>query len=484
VRTDVGIRRLLVVGATLIAAAALATAPVAASSVRTASRTAGSAHTVQHDLKHVPAGKPKDAVFGCQLPGGPTDIFCYSPQQMRTAYGVDKLIKKGFDGRGRTIVIIDAFQNPTMQEDLAAFDDAFGLPAPVFRQVAPQGLTPFDPTDGNMIGWSGEIALDVEWSHAIAPGAKILLVLAKSNDDADILAATKWAVDHNVGDVISQSFGESEDCVDPKIARDEHKVFQAATRKGITLFASAGDEGSAEPSCDGNGWVKDASSPASDPLVTGVGGTELFAATDQVCFDAKGNLIPCPPQHPAPGTYDHEVVWDELDQDPVVGPLGGDVAGGGGFSNQFRRPDFQDGIQGIRSGVRGVPDVSYSGSINHGVIAAWNITDPDNGGFFIFGGTSAGSPQWAALTAIGDQMGHHRLGTINPSLYQLASSRFFSNALYHDITVGQNGVMEFNADKSTVVIPGFTAKRGWDAASGLGSPRADRLIPALVLLSH
>ena len=112
------------------------------------------------------------------------------------------------------------------------------------------------------------------------------------------------------------------------------------------------------------------------------------------------------------------------------------------------------------------------------------VTDPANGGFFIFGGTSAGSPQWAALTAIGDQMGHHRLGTINPSLYQLASSHFFSNALYHDITVGQNGVMEFNADNSTVNIPGFTAKRGWDAASGLGSPKADRLIPALVFLSH
>src|SRR5664279_3692376 len=164
VRTHVGIRRLLIVGATLIAAAALATAPVAGASGGAASRGAGSAHTVQHDLKHVPAGKPKDAVFGCQLPGGPTDIFCYSPQQMRTAYGVDKLIAKGFDGRGRTIVIIDAFQSPTMVDDLAAFDAAFGLPDPVFRQVAPQGLTPFDPTDPNMVGWSGEIALDVEWS--------------------------------------------------------------------------------------------------------------------------------------------------------------------------------------------------------------------------------------------------------------------------------------------------------------------------------
>ena len=480
-RTHRGIRRLLVIGATLIAAAAVAAAPVAA-----ASGSAGSAvraHAVSHDVKHVSAGKPKDAVFGCQLPGTEgVDIFCYSPQQMRTAYGVDKLINQGFDGHGRTIVIIDAFQNPSMLDDLATFDAVFGLPDPVFNQVAPFGLTPFDKTDPNMVGWSGEIALAVEWSHAIAPGAKILLVLAKSNDDADILKATKWAVDHNVGDVISQSFGESEDCVDPAINTAQHKVFQDAVRKGITLFASAGDEGSAEPSCDGNGWVKDASSPANDPLVTGVGGTELFAMTDQVCFDASDNVVPCPPQHPAPGAYDHEVVWDELDQDPVVGPLGGDLAGGGGFSDKFRRPAFQDGINGIPRNLRGVPDVSYSGSINHGVLAAWDVTG--DGGFFIFGGTSAGSPQWAGLVAIGDQMGHHRLGNINPDLYSLGDSPFFSNALYHDISVGQNGVMEFNADNSVVNIPGFKAKRGWDAASGLGSPKANRLIPALVALSH
>jgi subtilase family serine protease len=470
-------RRLIVTSATLLAAAAIATAPVAAASGGASIRTGGSAHAVQHDLKHVPAGKPKDAVFGCQLPGKPQDIFCYSPQQIRTAYGVDKLLADGFDGSGRTIVIIDAFQNPTMLDDLATFDAVFGLPDPAFSQVAPQGLTAFDPKDPNMVGWSGEIALDVEWSHAIAPGAAILLVLAKSNDDADILAATKWAVDNNVGDVISQSFGESEDCVDPQIASQEHEVFQAATEKGITLFASAGDQGSAEPSCDGKSWVKDASSPASDPLVTGVGGTELFATPDQACFDAQGHQIPCPPQSPAPGTYGHEVVWDELNHDPVIGPLGGDLAGGGGFSNQFGRPDFQDGIPGTRSGVRGVPDVSYSASINHGVIGAWNVTSKD-GGFFIFGGTSAGSPQWAALAAIGAQMAHHRLGTINPSLYALSSSR------YHDITVGKNGVLEFRTNGSPIRITGFTARKGWDATSGLGSPRADRLIPALVLLSQ
>lgn len=477
-RTQSGLRRLLVAGITLIAAAAIAAAPVAAASVP-AARTAGSAgHAVSHDVQYRHIAKPKDAVFGCQLPGGPTDVFCYGPQQVRTAYGVDKLLGKGFDGRGRTIVIIDAFQSPTMADDLALFDAVFGLPDPVFHQVAPQGLTPFDPNDDNMVGWSGEIALDVEWAHAIAPAAKILLVLAKSNDDADILAATKWAVDHNAGDVISQSFGESEDCVDPAIASATHDVFRQATRKGITLFASAGDEGSAEPSCDGKGWVKDASAPASDPLVTGVGGTELFAAPDNFCVDADGNQVPCPPSVPPAGAWQSEVTWDELMDDPVIGPLDGDVAGGGGFSSQFRRPDFQDGFRGIPNRSRGVPDISYSASINHGVIVAWG------GDFWLFGGTSAGSPQWAGLIAIADQMAHRRLGTINPALYALGGSSFFSKAVFHDITDGQNGVTEPNEDKSLVTIPGFEAKRGWDAATGLGSPKADKLLPALIVVDH
>jgi subtilase family serine protease len=103
---------------------------------------------------------------------------------------------------------------------------------------------------------------------------------------------------------------------------------------------------------------------------------------------------------------------------------------------------------------------------------------------WIFGGTSSGSPQWAGLTAIGDQMAHHRLGWINPSLYALGGNHFFANAVFHDVTEGQNGVLEFNADDSPINIPGFNAGHGWDATTGLGSPKADKLIPALVLLDH
>ena len=160
------------------------------------------------------AGKANPAVpptFTCQVT---TPAQCFGPAQIRAAYGIDKV---NATGAGRTIVIVDAFQSPTIQHDLDLFDQVFELPAATVNIVAPDGLTPFDQNDANQVGWAGEISLDVEWAHAVAPGAKITLVLAKSNDDADILSATQFAVDHNLGDVISQSFGEAEQCVDPAI---------------------------------------------------------------------------------------------------------------------------------------------------------------------------------------------------------------------------------------------------------------------------
>ena len=175
-----------------------------------------------------------------------------------------------------------------------------------FTQIAPDGLTPFDPGNGDMAGWAEEISLDVLWAHAIAPGANIMLVLAKSDADADILSATKYAVDHNLGDVISQSFGENESCVDPSILAQQHQVFAEATGKYITIFASSGDSGAAQPTCDGSSLVKAVSSPAVDPLVTAVGGTELHAAG--YCLTVLG----CDPNmNPAPGTYEGEIAWNE-----------------------------------------------------------------------------------------------------------------------------------------------------------------------------
>jgi len=408
----------------------------------------------------VQAVAPGQTLFSCQV--GLSSAVCFDPTQMRHAYQIDNLIKAGYTGAGRTIVIVDAFQSPTLPADMDTFNTTYSLPArsTYFTQVAPDGLTPFDPNDPNMVGWSEEITLDVDWAHAIAPGAKIVLVLAKTNNDADILSATKYAVDHRLGDVISQSFGENESCVDPAILKSEHKVFENATRKHITLLASSGDEGSAQQTCDGNSWVQAASSPASDPLVTGVGGTELHAA--DYCLTSLG----CDPTaNPAPGTYQGEIVWNEFDS----------LSTGGGFSVLYKRPDFQDGT--VRSKQRGVPDVAYDAAIYHGVLVNYA------GSWYLFGGTSCGSPQWAGIVAIADQKAGHALGFINDALYQIGQSQKKYAASYHDVTSGTNAVVETDVNNNPVSIAGFNASKGWDATTGLGSPVADVLVNNLIKLT-
>ncbi len=390
---------------------------------------------------HVGAN-PHDVTFSCQTtdPAG-----CYGPAQIRAAYGIDKLGNHGVDGRGRTIVIVDAFQSPTIAHDLATFDAVFGLPDPTFQQVAPDGLTPFDGNDPNQVGWSGEITLDVEWSHAVAPGAKIVLVLAKSNDDADILSATKYAVDHQLGDVISQSFGEAEQCMNPTLLVQQHKLFATAVAKHITLFASSGDQGAALPTCDGSSYFKAASTPATDPNVTAVGGTRLFA-------------------NGLTGAYSSDSVWNE----PNFAS-----GGGGGFSVEYGTPSYQ---RSLHLSSRGIPDVAYNAAIIGGVLAVWSSSGQGADLVFRFGGTSSGSPQWAGLTALADQLHHGRIGSINNGLYALSHSGPVYRTLFHDVTTGDNTF------HGPVTVPGSAATRGWDAASGLGTPQADRLVPALALL--
>jgi subtilase family serine protease len=414
---------------------------------------------------------PNYALFDCQILGLSADVTCYDPYQMRHAYNIDKLINAGFTGKGKTIVIVDAFQSPRIESQLNYYDTFYGLPslnglggAPdpnlgAFTQIAPDGATTFDPSDDDMVGWAEEISLDVEWAHAIAPGANIVLDLAKSDQDADILSATQYAVDNNLGDVISQSFGEDESCVDSTILTNEHALFEEATSKHITLLASSGDDGAAQLTCDGSSYVKAVSSPASDPLVTGVGGTELHAA--RYCLKAEGCI---PIAHPAAGTYQGEVAWNESDYGST----------GGGFSVLYKAPPFQNFLAGKQ---RGVPDVAYSAAVLHGALTWLDIPGPaldgseDLTGMYLFGGTSAGSPQWAAIVAIADQKAGKRLGFINTALYLYRANPLICATLFHDITIGNNSIP---------TIQGFKAGKGWDATTGMGSPKADQLINFLI----
>ena len=426
---------------------------------------------------------PGYGLFTCQV--GLNPLTCYDPYQMRHAYNIDTLIGAGFDGRGKTIVIVDAYQSPNIVQEQNVFNAFYALPGlnglggppnpslGTFTQIAPDGLTPFIAGDANMTGWAFEISLDVLWAHAIAPGANITLVLAKSNNDADILSATKYAVDHRLGDVISQSFGENESCVDPTLLEQEHQVFAEATMKNITVFASTGDEGAAQTTCDGNSWVKAASSPASDPLVTAVGGTELRAAG--YCLTALGCT---PAANPAPGTHLGEIAWNEgAPYGDFQAFFGSTAATGGGFSVLYDRPSYQQAA--IRGGKqRGAPDVSYNAAVAHGVLTYVDIPGVQ-AGFFLFGGTSAGSPQWAAIVAIADQLGGN-LGFINRALYRIGQAKSHYSTSFFDVTTGTNSAVEFDAANNPVTVLGFSAGAGWDATTGLGSPMADQLVDYLI----
>lgn len=351
---------------------------------------------------------------------------CYGPPQIRAAYDVPSSVT----GSGRTIVIISAFQSPVVQSDLDIFDVHFGLPATTVQVLAPDGVPTFNPLDKTQLAWVGEQSADSEWAHAIAPGAKLVVVEAKSQADADLLSVTKYAIAHNLGDVISMSFGEAEICPGAAFLDDEHETFARASRKGMTLVASSGDTGAAQPTCNGS-LVAGVSTPASDPLVTAVGGTQLTLT--------------------AAGAYGSEVAWNDM-----AG------ASGGGYSSVYRRPGYQAEL--VKNNRRGLPDVAWSSALVGGATTIVFHGNPTA----IFG-TSLAAPAWAGVAALADQAAGRRLGQLNNLLYRGARGEAGEDK-FHDITSGNNSFHGFT---------GFNAARGWDPVTGLGTPDVAKLLGSL-----
>jgi subtilase family serine protease len=395
-------------------------------------------------------------------------FHCYQPFQLQKAYNLKPLFDRGFDGRGRTIVLVDSFGSPTIRNDLHVFDQTFGLPdPPAFDIIQPAGTPPpFDVTNSDMTGWAAETTLDVEWSHVIAPGAKILLVETPVSETEgvqgfpEIVRAENFVIDHNLGDVISQSFGATENTFLPSrdSLLDLRGAFQNARRHHVTVLGSSGDNGATDFQLNlqdlytspVNSW------PSSDPLVTSIGGTML------TLNDAGTRLAP-------------DVVWNDLN---TVG--GG--AGGGGKSQVFERPSFQNQVRSVVGDARGTPDVSLSAAVDGAVVYYHTYLPSDsqsrNGPWHIVAGTSEASPLFAGVVAIADQMAGHRLGWLNPSLYRLGASDDRTGIV--DVTQGNNTFGPFtNSDGTTHTVQGFTALRGYDLASGWGTVDAARFVPAL-----
>ena len=196
-------------------------------------------------------------------------------------------------GRGATIVIVDSYGSPTIRNDLAAFDRAYRLPAPPkFQIIRPAGRIPaYDPASSDMVGWAGETTLDVEWAHVVAPGANLLLVETPVSETEgvhgfpQIIAAEKYVLNHHLGDVISQSFSATEETFPKQDQRSSPCAAPTSwpNKDHVTVLTASGDAGAADVGLDQTTYYAFpvTSWPDSDPLVTGVGGTQLH-------FTAKG----------------------------------------------------------------------------------------------------------------------------------------------------------------------------------------------------
>jgi len=333
------------------------------------------------------------------------DISGYTPAQIRTAYGLTSLTNQG---AGQTIALVDAYDNPDAESDLATFTAQYSLPSCTtangcFKVIYAAGTKP--PANS---GWAGESSLDIEWSYAVAPQAHIILVEASSSSNAALLQAVDVAV-QNGATVVSMSYGGSEYSTEGN--DDTHYNVP-----GVTFCASSGDSGHG------------AQNPASSPYIVAVGGTTLKLNTNN--------------------TWKSETAWN---------------GSGGGTSKYEAEPSYQTGVQ--TTGKRGIPDVAWDANPSTGVAV---YSKYGFGGWAEVGGTSVSSPSWAGVFAIANSSRK----AASKSNLTLPQNLLYPDAEadYHDITSGTNGTCSSQCK----------AKVGYDYITGVGSPKANLLVPALV----
>jgi subtilase family serine protease len=413
---------------------------------------------------------------------------CFTATAMQNSYNLAPLYAAGNQGQGVTIAIIDSYGSDTIAYDLSVYNTQMGLPhmcgepgaacgagIPNFTQLTLQGspatiaLPPKSKgtgLQGNKTSWAVEVSLDVETAHAIAPLANILLVTTPNAETLGVqgfpqmMAAEDYVVQNHLATVISQSFAAAEESfASVQSLLNLRYAFVDAAQNGVTVLAGSGDFGTANstktPARTGGTLIPypTVEWPASDPLVTGVGGTYL--CTNPVTGLGIDSADPPAPCQNNPGV--REVGW---------------IASGGGFSHVFATPAYQITLPAGSTPIgamRGVPDVALQASARTGALIYVSLP-PITPGWYIIGGTSLATPQWAGLVAIADQIAGHGLGQINPTLYALASGPGYSTYFY-DVTTGNN--------QANPTVPGYPATTGWDPVTGLGTPNAAALVPAL-----
>lgn len=436
-------------------------------------------------------------------------VLCYPPNFLKVAYDFPPTDgRNGLNGNGQTIVIVDAFGSPTLQSDLDTFDTTFGLPAtkvqilcgptwsgsssdicPV-NTIADLTTAPNSAVCGGAAGWAEETTLDVTQSHALAPGAKIVVVVANDCFDSSINDAEAAVVNQPKfrGSVMSQSFGEPDSQVDPTVRSVADGIYWTATKNNWTIIASSGDLGANEA----GDTTLTPSWPATNPFNLAAGGTQGYPYGGQFGPPpGPGGVFTCPahtncntglvvinggrygcqsvdrpgvPTSCIPVGYGGEAAWNEADS------IGAGTATGGGISPFYTRPLYQfflpddfvtlfgTAIENRRNRLN--PDVSFNAAVNGGVLAYLGFL----GRWAVFGGTSAASPAWAGIIALLNDANNRPSGFITPDIY----AHWYD---FHDIMVGNN-----SATGGQDGFDGFVAGPGYDLTTGLGTPSVSQFI--------
>lgn len=420
----------------------------------------------------------------------------YTPAQLRGAYGVADAVAAGNDGSGQTVAIIDAFDSPTIVDDVNTYSRLHGLPtmnSAQLKQVVAPGILRHPESGASNAhgpvqdpqGWYGEQTLDIEAVHSMAPGAKIVYVGAANNRN-DLDAALNHIVDQHLASMVSNSYGFSGEALPPGFIKPYNDILIQAAATGVGVYFSSGDSGDETGGNPANFAQATPDWPASSPFVTAVGGTALGVG--------------------AANDYQFEVGWETGRSNLVNGayspaPPGNFTSGsGGGTSRQFTEPAYQvgvvpDAIATNHGGapMRVVPDIAALADPNTGMLIGQTQTFPDGSARFSefrIGGTSLACPLMVGMMALAQQAAGHDIGFANPVIYAHASS-----SAYHDVVTPAQPVRAARADFGNFVDDsnGFIyslrtlyddvltihTRPGYDDVTGVGTPNGAAFLAAM-----
>ncbi|MFJ4678661.1 protease pro-enzyme activation domain-containing protein [Kitasatospora sp. NPDC088783] len=476
-----------------------------ATSVREAEQRANAASRLAAPDKKAPATLPdvptcSEDGYGSKTAKGAPDGYeknepfapcSYVPSQLRKAYGVSDA---KVTGKGARVAIIDAYGLSTMEQDADHFSSLHGdqpfKPGQYTEYVTPDKWTHEDEC-GGAAGWAGEEALDVEMVHGLAPDAQVVYVGGNSCYDEDLYDAMAKVVDEHLADVVSNSWGEimhgTTGDIDPAVVAADNQIFQLGAVTGIGFTFSSGDCGDSSPgaaatgaNCQTETNQAQADWPSASPWVTSVGGTALQLDNKAGKYGAEVSM----------GDLRSVLSADQKSWSPFPGTFY--FGGGGGVSKDFAQPWYQQGVvpdkvsktaadgTKSRTPLRATPDIAMSGDL----VAATLVGFTDGGAYSEggYGGTSVSAPETAAMFANAIQArGGRALGFANPALYDRAGTKAFNDVNDGAVHTKRGNVVDLGVVSGSLRVRlykigadyGLSASKGYDTATGLGSPGKD-----------